>query len=43
MSNQRYPEEFRIDAAAKQVTERGLLAAEVAARLGMSLHSLYAG
>ena len=41
MSNQRYPEEFKIEAA-KQVTERGLPVAEVAARLGMSVHSLYA-
>ncbi|MEF0660162.1 IS3 family transposase [Pseudomonas aeruginosa] len=41
MSNQRYPEEFKIEAV-KQVTERGLPVAEVAARLGMSVHSLYA-
>lgn len=40
MSNQRYPEEFKIEAV-KQVTERGLPVAEVAARLGMSVHSLY--
>ncbi len=39
MSNQRYPEEFKIEAV-KQVTERGLPVAEVAARLGMSVHSL---
>lgn len=32
MSNQRYPEEFKIEAV-KQVTERGLPVAEVAARL----------
>lgn len=41
MSNPRYPEEFKIEAV-KQVTERGLSVAEVAARLGMSSHSLYA-
>jgi transposase len=41
MSNQRYPEEFKIEAV-KQVTDRGLPVAEVAARLGMSVHSLYA-
>jgi len=40
MSNQRYLEEFKIEAV-KQVTERGLPVAEVAARLGMSVHSLY--
>lgn len=37
----RYPEEFKIEAV-KQVTERGLLVADVAARLGMSAHRLYA-
>lgn len=41
MSNPHYPEEFKIEAV-KQVTERGLPVAEVAARLGMSTHSLYA-
>ena len=41
MSNARYPEEFKIEAV-KQVTERDLPVAEVAARLGMSAHSLYA-
>jgi transposase InsO family protein len=41
MSNPRYPEEFKIEAV-KQVTKRGLPVAEVAARLGMSTHSLYA-
>jgi transposase len=41
MSNPRYPAEFKIEAV-KQVTERGLPVAEVAARLGMSTHSLYA-
>lgn len=45
MSRQRYPEEFKIEAV-KQVTEKGkpvAEVAEVAQRLGMSLHSLYAG
>jgi transposase len=41
MSNPRYPKEFKIEAV-KQVTDRGLPVAEVAARLGMSTHSLYA-
>ena len=41
MSNQRYPEEFKIQAV-KQVTEKKLPVSEVAARLGVSVHSLYA-
>lgn len=41
MSNQRLPEEFKIEAV-WQVTEPGPPVAEVAARLGMSAHSLYA-
>ena len=41
MSNPRYTEEFKIEAI-KQVTARGLPVAAVAARLGMSTHSLYA-
>ncbi len=40
MSRQRYPEEFKIEAA-KQVTEKGKPVADVAQRLGMSVHSLY--
>lgn len=40
MSNQRYPEEFKIEAV-RQVTERGLRVADVAQRLGVSVHSLY--
>ena len=36
----RFPEEFKIEAV-KQVTERGHRVAEVAARLGVSQHSLY--
>jgi transposase len=41
MSNPRYPEEFKIQAV-NQVTEKKLPVAEVAARLGVSAHSLYA-
>ncbi len=41
MSRQCYPEEFQIEAV-KHVTERNLPIAEMAARLGMSMHSLYA-
>ena len=41
MSNPRYPEEFKIQAV-KQVTEKQLPVSEVAARLGVSVHSLYA-
>jgi len=41
MSSKRYPEEFKIEAV-KQVTERGHNVAEVAARLGVTTHSLYA-
>ncbi|WP_101209412.1 IS3 family transposase [Pseudomonas sp. 43NM1] len=41
MSNQRYPEEFKIQAVNK-VTEKKLPVSEVAARLGVSVHSLYA-
>ena len=40
MSGKRYTEEFKIEAV-KQVTERGRPATEVAARLGVSSHSLY--
>lgn len=40
MSNQRYPEEFKIEAV-KQISERGYPVAEVASRLGVSQHSLY--
>lgn len=40
MSNQRYPEEFKIEAV-KQITERGHAVAEVSKRLGVSCHSLY--
>lgn len=39
MSRQRYTDEFKAEAV-KQVTERGHRVAEVAARLGMSQHSL---
>ena len=41
MSGKRYTEEFKI-AAVKQVAERGHPASEVAERLGVSMHSLYA-
>ncbi|MFJ7145606.1 IS3 family transposase [Pseudomonas protegens] len=41
MSNPRYPEEFKIQAV-NQVTEKKLPVAEVAARLGVSTHRLYA-
>lgn len=41
MSNKRYTEEFKI-AAVQQVVDRGYSAAEVARRLGVTVHSLYA-
>lgn len=41
MSNPRYPEEFKIQAV-NQVTEKKLPVADVAPRLGVSTHSLYA-
>ena len=41
MSNPRYPEEFKIQAI-NQVTEKKLPVSDVAARLGVSTHSLYA-
>jgi transposase len=41
MSGTRYTEEFKV-AAAKQVIDRGHPAAEVAERLGVSVHSIYA-
>lgn len=41
MSNKRYPKEFKIQAV-KQVTDRGHRVSEVASRLGMTTHSLYA-
>ncbi|WP_103754512.1 IS3-like element ISPsy29 family transposase [Pseudomonas syringae] len=41
MSNPRYPEEFKIQAV-NQVTEKKLPVADVAARLGVSTHRLYA-
>lgn len=41
MSSKRYTEEFKIEAV-KQVTERGHPVAEVAGRIGVSQHSLYA-
>lgn len=41
MGSKRYPEELKIEAV-KQVTEKGHSVAEVAARLGTTIHSLYA-
>ncbi len=41
MSNKRYTEEFKIEAV-RQVVERGHSVADVANRLGMTTHSLYA-
>ena len=41
MSNKRYTEEFKI-AAVQQVIDRGYSVAEVAHRLGVTAHSLYA-
>ena len=42
MSNPRYPEEFKIQAV-NQGTKKKRPVADVAARLGVSTHSLYAG
>jgi transposase len=41
MSSKRYTDEFKIEAV-KQVTERGFSVGEVARRLGVTTHSLYA-
>jgi transposase-like protein len=41
MSSKRYTDEFKKEAI-KQVTERGYPASEVARRLGVTTHSLYA-
>jgi transposase-like protein len=41
MSAKRYPEEFKIEAV-KQITERGYSVYDVAKRLGVTTHSLYA-
>jgi len=41
MKGKRYTEEFKIEAV-KQVTERGYPVADVAQRLGTTMHSLYA-
>jgi len=40
-SSPRYTEEFKLEAI-KQITERGHSVADVAGRLGISTHSLYA-
>ncbi|MFT6791608.1 MAG: transposase, partial [Cellvibrionaceae bacterium] len=41
MSRKRYPEELKIEAV-KQVTDRGYSVADVARRLDVTTHSLYA-
>ena len=41
MNSKRYTEEFRIEAV-KQVTEQGHRIADVASRLGVTTHSMYA-
>ena len=41
MSGKRYTDEFKVEAA-RQVLEHGRPAREVAARLGVSVHSMYA-
>jgi len=41
MSSKRYTDEFKIEAV-RQVAERGFKVAEVADRLGITTHSLYA-
>ena len=41
MSSKRYTEEFKIEAV-KQITDRGYPVREVAERLGVTSHSLYA-
>lgn len=41
MSGKRYTDEFKIEVV-KQVTEKGHKASEVASRLGISSHSIYA-
>ncbi len=41
MSDKRYAEEFKLEAV-KQITERGHSVYDVAKRLGVTTHSLYA-
>ena len=41
MSRKRYPDEFKMEAV-KQVIDRGHSVADVAGRLGMTMHGLYA-
>lgn len=41
MSSKRYTEEFKVEAV-RQITDRGHPVAEVASRLGVTTHSLYA-
>jgi transposase len=41
MSSKRYTNEFKVEAV-RQVTDRGFKVADVAERLGVTTHSLYA-
>jgi len=41
MKSKRYPEEFKIESV-RQISDRGHSVAEVASRLGVTTHSLYA-
>jgi transposase len=41
MSSKRYTDEFKVEAV-RQVTDRGFKVADVAERLGVTTHSLYA-
>jgi len=41
MSGKRYPEEFKVEAV-RQVVDRGYSVVDVASRLGITTHSLYA-
>lgn len=41
MSDKRYPDEFKLEAV-RQVADRGHSVADVAKRLGVSTHSMYA-
>ncbi len=42
VSNKRYTEEFKVKAV-KQITERSYSVSDVAQRLGITTHCLYAG
>ena len=41
ISNNRYPEEFKVEAV-RQITDKGYSVADVSRRLDVSVHSLYA-